>query len=167
MGISVPVRTYYAERIFARTTRAGPPPNFRLRDDEPDGRSTVEGCRGGGKNILEVRLHGSAERVEDVRIGCALCNPAMMVAADILADWARGRTAAEVLAVDAGDVDALGPLFEALGTAERPDDAREKFQYALAAVQNAVRNMRGEESVPVPEFAGPDGAPPHEEREPS
>jgi hypothetical protein len=156
MAISAAVRAYYEERIFKRTTRGGPPPNFRPLDAAPTGVATVEGCRGGGKNILEVRLVGDDEQVTDVRLSCGLCNPAMLVAADILADWTRGRRLADVLAPDAADEAALAPFFEALGGAGRPDDAREKFQYALLAVQNAVRNHQGAPTLPVPVFSEPD-----------
>ena len=49
------------------------------------GFATVEGCRGGGKNILEVELVGTEDAVADIRMGCGLCNPAMYAAADIVA----------------------------------------------------------------------------------
>jgi hypothetical protein len=152
VSISTAVRRYYAERIYARTDRAGVPPNFRLRDDAPTGIATVEGCRGGGKNILEIRLYATDRAVEDVRLSCGLCNPAMMAAADIVADWARGRTLDAILGLDATSPAALAPFFEQLGGPGEPADAREKFQYALLAVQNAVRDHRGEPTIPVPEI---------------
>ena len=37
----------------------------------------------------------------------------------------------------------------------RPDDAREKFQYALLGVQNAVRDHRGEATLPLPQIDEP------------
>ena len=74
----------------------------------------------------------------------------------IYVDWARGRTFEEILAKDPYDLDGLAPFFETLGGPGRPDDAREKFQYALVAVQNAVRDHRGEEAVPAPEFPDPE-----------
>ncbi len=155
MAISTAVRRYYAEKIYAQTSRTGAPPNFRPRDDEPAGRSTVEGCRGGGKNILEIRLYGTEQTVEDVRLSCGLCNPAMMAAADIAAEWARGRGPEEILRVDAMSVPALEPFFERLGGPGEPDDAREKFQYVLMALQNAVRDSRGEPAIPIPEMREP------------
>ena len=150
MAVSTPVRRYYAERIFARTTREQGPPNFRPLDLEPTGVATVEGCRGGGKNILEVFLVAEAERVRAIWVACGLCNPAMLVAADLVVDWARGRALDDILATDATDPAALGPFFEALGGGEEPDDAREKLQYALLAVQHAVLDHRGQSAPPLP-----------------
>ncbi len=155
MAISNAVRRYYAHHIFAQSDRTQAPPNFRPRDEEPGGRFAVEACRGGGKNILEVRVWLADDAVADVRVSCGLCNPAMYVAADILADWARGRPVAEILGLVATDSQALRPFFERLGGHGRPSDAREKFQYALAAVQNAVRDGRGLAPVAVPEFPEP------------
>jgi len=155
MAISRPVHRYYAERIFARTSRDQAPPNFRPLAVPHTGMSTVEGCRGGGKNILEVYVVADEAQVEAVRLSCGLCNPAMYVAADVLADWARGRALDEILSMDPLRLEDLAPFFERLGGPGRPDDAREKFQYALAAVQNAVRDHRGVPLVPVPEFAAP------------
>lgn len=155
MAISTAVRRYYSEKIYARTTRTDAPPNFRLRDDEPSGRATVEGCRGGGKNILEIRLYGTEHAVDDVRLSCGLCNPAMMTAADIVADWARGRTLDEIMGIDVTSGEALAPLFERLGGSDRPDDAREKFQYTLLALQNAVRDHRGQPTIAVPDVDEP------------
>ena len=43
------------------------PPNFRPLDVEPTGTSTVEGCAGGGKNILEVAIVGR----DDLRLWLA------------------------------------------------------------------------------------------------
>lgn len=155
MAISPAVLHYYGERLFARASFESVPPNFRPLAEPVSGRSAVEGCRGGGKNVLEiaVRLRGGV--LEDVRASCNLCNPAMYVAADVLCDWARGRPAAEALAPDPARADALDPFFAALGGEGRPEDAREKFQYALVAVQNAVRAARGEVPRPVPEFPEP------------
>lgn len=155
MALSAAVRSYYAERIFRRTTREGPPPNFRPLDAPATGLAAVEGCRGGGKNLLEIRVYGEGPLVRDLRVVCGLCNPAMMVAADVLADWARGRACEEVLARDALDPGALRPFFDALGGPGRPDDAREKFQYALLAVQNAVRDHLGRPRLPVPPIDEP------------
>src|SRR5262245_7801693 len=150
MGVSTPVRAYYAERIFKQSGRGRVPPNFRPLDEEPTGTSSVEGCAGGGKNILEVALVGRDEVVADVRVSCGLCNPAMYAAADVLCDWARGRSMDEILAADPLAPASLAPFFAALGCADRPDDAREKFQYALVAVQNAVRAHRHDPIPPAP-----------------
>ncbi len=155
MAVSSAVRAYYAERIFARTTRTSVPPNFRPLDVPATGRAVVEGCRGGGKNILEIRLAAAAESIRDLSVSCGLCNPAMMVAADIVADWARGRALDEVLALDPLEEARLTPLFERLGGPDRPDDAREKFQYAVLALQRAVRDHRGEPQPPLPRVAEP------------
>jgi hypothetical protein len=156
--VSEPVRSYYAARIWANSGRGKVPRNFAPLEGPETGRSTVEGCAGGGKNILEIRLGGDGDRVRDVRASCGLCNPAMYAAADILCEWARGRAFAEVLACDPEDVGALAPFFAALGGDDRPDDAREKFQYALLAVQNAVRMHLGESPRPMPRIARPAGA---------
>jgi hypothetical protein len=156
MAVSAAVRAYYAERIFAQSGRGRVPPNFRPLEVAPTGTSTVEGCAGGGKNILEVALVGDGARVEDVRVSCGLCNPAMYAAADVVCGWARGRPFAEILAIDPLDVSALGPFFEALGAPDRPDDAREKFQYALVALQNAVRSHL-RQPVPPPPSIPPQG----------
>jgi hypothetical protein len=153
--VSAAVRRYYAERIFARSGRDRAPPNFRPLEVPHTGFSSVEGCRGGGKNILEVAIVGDGERVTDVRLSCGLCNPAMYAGADVVAEWARGRRFDEVLAVDPLSLPSLAPFFAALGGPGRPDDAREKFQYALLALQNAVRDHRKEPARPVPEVAGP------------
>ena len=155
MRVSAPIRRYYAERIFALTTREHAPPNFTPLDVPHTGMSTVEGCRGGGKNIAEVFLLAADDRVADIRVSCGLCNPAMYVACDVLVDWARGRALDDILALDAESVETLGPFFEALGGPGRPDDAREKFQYALVAVQSAVRDHRGEAPLVTPVFADP------------
>ena len=156
MAISRPVHRYYAERIFGQTTREQAPPNFRPLEEPHTGMSSVEGCRGGGKNIAEVHLVGEGNLIRDLRVSCGLCNPAMYVATDILAEWARGRICEEVLALDPHRIGDLAPFFEMLGGPGRPDDAREKFQYALVAVQNAVRDHLGEAPVPAPEFADPE-----------
>lgn len=153
MAVSTPVRIYYAERIFAQSGRDQAPPNFRPLDVTPTGRFTVEGCRGGGKNILEIQLVADAERVLDLRLACGLCNPAMYVGADVVADWARGRSLDEIQSLDPLDVPSLAPFFERLGGPGRPDDAREKFQYVLLALQRAVLDHRGEPAPPMPEIA--------------
>ncbi|MHC5010043.1 MAG: hypothetical protein ACYTG6_03715 [Planctomycetota bacterium] len=155
MAVSAAVRRYYAERIFARTTREEAPPNFRPLGVPHTGFVTVEGCRGGGKNIVEIFLLGRDDRVEDVRCACGLCNPAMYACIDIVLDWARGRRFAEILAIDPLDVVQLVPFYDVLGGPGRPDDAREKFQYALLALQNAVRDHRKEPPRPIPEIAPP------------
>ena len=152
MAVSTAVRTYYAERIFARSRRDEAPPNFRPLDDEPTGRATVEGCRGGGKNILEVFVRGEGETIHDVRLACGLCNPAMYACADIVADWARGKAADAILGVDPLVIEQLVPFWDALGGPGRPDDAREKFQYALLALQRAVLDHLGREAPPLPEI---------------
>jgi hypothetical protein len=150
MAVSAAVRAYYAEKIFKQSGRGRVPPNFRPLDVAPTGTSTVEGCAGGGKNILEVSLVGKGDLVEDVRVSCGLCNPAMYAAADVVCEWARGRPFAEVLGIDPLDARRLDPFFAALGGDERPDDAREKFQYALVALQNAVRAHLREPIPPPP-----------------
>ena len=155
MPVSEPVRTYYAARIWANSGRGKVPKNFAPLDVPETGRSTVEGCAGGGKNILEIYVSGDAARVLDVRASCGLCNPAMYAAADVLCDWSRGKEIAEVLAVDPFAPASLDAFFSALGCTDRPDDAREKFQYALFALQNAVRACRGESARPVPKIAPP------------
>jgi len=155
MAVSSAVRRYYAERIFARMGRDHAPPNFTPLDQAPTGHAAVEGCRGGGKNITEFSILGAGDRVVDARASCGLCNPAMYVAADILVDWVRGRRLDEVLRRDPLDVVALQPFFDALGGPGRPDDAREKFQYALHGVQNAVRDHRGEATLPLPDIDEP------------
>ena len=152
MAVSTAVRTYYAERIFARSGRDEAPPNFRPLDVEPTGRFTVEGCRGGGKNILGIQLVGEGDRVVDLRLSCGLCNPAMYACSDIVADWARGRACDPILALDPLDVAHLTPFFARLGGPGRPDDAREKFQYVLLALQRAVLDHRGEAAPPFPEI---------------
>lgn len=152
MTISHAVRRHYAERIFAVGGRGEVPEAFRPLEGDATGRSTVEGCRGGGKNVLEVRLRVSDGRVEAISMGCNLCNPAMYVAADILGRWARGRAADEILALDARTEEVLDPWFEALRAPERPADAAEKFRYTLWAVQNALRDDRGLPARPTPDF---------------
>ena len=155
MAVSNEVRRYYADKIFAAMGRDRAPANFLPLDEARTGYASVEGCLGGGKNITEFSLVGVDDVVKDVRIACGLCNPAMYAAADIVVAWARGRPMGEILALDPYDIPALEPFFEALGGPAWPDDAREKFQYALAGVQNAIRDHRGEPAVAVPEFDGP------------
>ncbi len=149
------MRRYYAERIFARSGRDAAPPNFRPLEGAPTGTSSVEGCRGGGKNVLEVALVGRDGRIEDLRLSCGLCNPAMYAAADVVAEWAKGRPLDEVLAVDPRSIASLDPFFEALGGPGKPDDAREKFQYALVALQNAVRAHLRRPAEETPPFDEP------------
>lgn len=155
MAVSHEVRRYYAEQIFAHMGRDRAPANFLPLDEPHTGYASVEGCLGGGKNITEFSLIADDEVIRDIRIACGLCNPAMYAAADIVVAWARGRSMDAILALDPHDVSALGPFFRALGGPAWPDDAREKFQYALAGVQNAIRDHRGASAVPVPEFDGP------------
>ena len=155
MAVSNEVRRYYAERIFAQMGRDRAPANFLPLEEPVTGRATVEGCLGGGKNITEFTLAGDGSVIRDLRISCGLCNPAMYAAADIVVDWARGRPMDEILAVDVLDVPSLAPFFEALGGPGWPDDAREKFQYALWGVGNAVRDHRGQPTIPAPEFDEP------------
>ncbi len=154
MAVSNAVRRYYAERIFPRMGPDRAPPNFIPLDVEPTGLASVEGCRGGGKNILEVTILGVDGVLEDLRISCGLCNPAMYVAADILADWARGRSFAELLAFDPMPIDALQPFYDVLGGPGRPDDAREKFQYALLAIQRAIHDHNGDAPPVLPDVPG-------------
>ncbi|MCC7138682.1 MAG: hypothetical protein IT460_09685 [Planctomycetes bacterium] len=162
MAVSAPVRSHYARRIFAETGRDRLPRNFRPLEAPATGRSTVEGCAGGGKNILELSVLGDGDRIVDVRAACGLCNPAMYVAADLVCEWARGLGVAEVLALDPLAPATLAPLFAALGAS--PDDAREKLQYALLALGNALRAHRGERPAPLPRVAPPsDGAGPDPE----
>lgn len=155
MAVSAPVRAYYTKNIFLQSGRDKVPKNFRPLDVEPTGKSSVEGCAGGGKNILELFLLGQGEKVADLRASCGLCNPAMYAAADVLCEWARGRTFAEIMALDVRDVSCLSPFFERLGGPGKPDDAREKFQYVVLALQNAIRGQRGEPLPPMPQIQPP------------
>lgn len=155
MAVSAPVRAYYSKHIFLKSSRTSVPANFRPLDVAPTGKSSVEGCAGGGKNILEMFLVADGERIADLRASCGLCNPAMYAAADILCEWGRGRSFADVLALDPLHVASLSPFFEALGGPGRPDDAREKFQYVVVALQNAIRDARGEPLPPTPKIEPP------------
>lgn len=160
MAVSRPVLRYYAERIHPEMGRERAPESFRPLSGAPDGLATVEGCRGGGKNILEVavrveRSPRPGARLLDVRVSCGLCNVAMYVAADLVVRWARGRALDDVMALDPLHVTALTPFFDALGGPGRPDDAREKLQYAVLALQNAVRAALGRPTVPVPALEAP------------
>ena len=156
MAVSTPVRRYYAEKIFAQTTRTSPPPNFRPLEGDPTGQATVEGCRGGGKNILELALRGAGGRIADVRASCGLCNPAMMVAVDLVLDWARGRDLEEVLALDLLDLDALAPILAPLDAgAEAHEDAVEKARYALVALRRAACDTLGKPPLDEPEIPEP------------
>jgi hypothetical protein len=153
MAVSAPVRAYYTKNIFLKSSRTSVPANFRPLDVTPTGKSSVEGCAGGGKNILELFLMGEGDCIVDLRASCGLCNPAMYAAADIVCDWGRGKTFAEALALDPADIAGLAPFFAALGGPGRPDDAREKFQYVVVALQNAIRSHRGEPLPPTPKIA--------------
>jgi hypothetical protein len=173
MPVSAAIRKYYAEKIFAEMGRDKAPANFRPLPVPAHGLATVEGCRGGGKNILELTvlldpptapggpggpgggISPEGRRVDDVRVSCGLCNPAMYAGADVVVEWARGRALAEVLALEPLRVEALAPFFARLGGPGRPDDAREKFQYALIALQNAVRSALGRAPLPAPAIDGP------------
>lgn len=155
MAVSNEVRRYYADKIFAAMGRERAPRNFLPMDEPVTGRATVEGCLGGGKNITEFTVRCDEARILDVRVSCGLCNPAMYVAADIVVAWARGRPLDEVLALDPLLVAGLEPFFVELGGRAWPDDAREKFQYALVGVQNALRDHRGEVAAAAPEFDEP------------
>ena len=161
MAVSQAVRTYYAERIFANMGRDKVPANFRPLSVPAHGMSTVEGCRGGGKNILEVTVlvdkgqGGAGGTVADVRLSCGLCNPAMYAGADVVVETVRGRPVDEILALDPFRIESLAPFFARLGGPGRPDDAREKFQYTLVAVQNALRVALGRPPVPPPPIDGP------------
>jgi len=156
MAVSAPVRAYYTKNIFLQSGRDKVPKNFRPLEVPATGKSSVEGCAGGGKNILEVFLVGAGDRISDLRASCGLCNPAMYAAADIVCEWGRGKGMDEVLAIDPLDLRSLEPLYERLtgpGSAERPDDAREKFQYTIVALQNAIRVHRKEPIPPLPKIA--------------
>jgi hypothetical protein len=155
MAVSAPVRAYYTKNIFLKSSRTSIPPNFKPLDVAPTGKSSVEGCAGGGKNILEVFLVGQDDRIVDLRCSCGLCNPAMYAAADILCEWARGKSFAEAMALDPLDVPGLSPFFALLGGPGRPDDAREKFQYVIVALQNAIRAQRNEFLPPMPTIEPP------------
>src|SRR5687767_9067218 len=56
MPVSAAIRRYYAEKIFAEMGRDKAPANFRPLPVPAHGLATVEGCRGGGKNILELTV---------------------------------------------------------------------------------------------------------------
>ncbi len=155
MAVSQAVRRYYAEKIFANMGRDKVPANFRPLDTPAHGLATVEGCRGGGKNILEVSVQVEGARLKDARISCGLCNPAMYVGADVVIEWARGQALEGLLGLDAFAIPALAPLFAKLGGPGQPDDAREKFQYTLVALQNAIRTAQGKPSVPPAPIDGP------------
>lgn len=159
MAVSKAVRRYYAERIFPKMGPDKAPPNFTPLPVAPTGVASVEGCRGGGKNILEISILGAGDVLKDVRVSCGLCNPAMYVAADILADWARARPFEEVLAFDPMPIENLQAFYDALGGPGRPDDAREKFQYALLAIQRAIydhQDLAPPVLPDVPEFTDRD-----------
>lgn len=155
MAVSAPVRAYYTQHIFLKSSRTSVPPNFKPLDVPPTGKSSVEGCAGGGKNILEVFLVGQDDRIVDLRCSCGLCNPAMYAAADILCEWARGKSFDEAMVLDPLDIPGLAPFFARLGGPGRPDDAREKFQYVIVALQNAIRAHRGEILPPTPTIEPP------------
>lgn len=155
MAVSAPIRAYYTKHVFLESGRDRIPRNFRPLEVPPTGRSSVEGCAGGGKNILELFLLAPAGVALDVRASCGLCNPAMYAAADIVCEWARGKPLDDLLRVDPLDVAALAPLFALLGGPGRPDDAREKLQYAVIALQNAIRVQRGQPLPPMPKVAPP------------
>ena len=155
MAVSAPVRAYYTKHIFLQSGRDKVPKNFRPLEGACTGKSSVEGCAGGGKNILEVFLFGQDDRIVDLRCSCGLCNPAMYAAADILCEWARGKSFAEAMALDAVDIPGLAPFFTLLGGPGRPDDAREKFQYVIVALQNAIRAQRNEFLPPTPTIEPP------------
>ncbi len=155
MAVSAPIRAYYTKHVFLESGRDRIPRNFRPLEVPPTGRSSVEGCAGGGKNVLELFLLAPAGVVQDVRASCGLCNPAMYAAADIVCEWARGKPLDDLLLVDPLDVASLAPLFALLGGPGRPDDAREKFQYAVIALQNAIRVQRGQPLPPMPKVAPP------------
>ena len=104
MAVSPAVRQYYAKNIFAKSGRDSVPPNFAPLEVARTGFSSVEGCRGGGKNVLEVAIVGEDNAVKDVRMSCGLCNPAMYAAADIVAEWGRGSSFDDVLSIDPFDV---------------------------------------------------------------
>lgn len=146
------MRRWYAERIFGPGGRGELPPAFRPLERPATGRATVEGCRGGGKNILEVRLLVDEGRVAGVSLSCNLCNPAMLVAADIVGRWLLGRVAEEVRGLDARARETLAPWFAVLEAPDEPSDAAAKFRYALAAVQNALRDDLGWEPLPIPDY---------------
>jgi hypothetical protein len=155
VAVSAAVRRYFAERILAASGRDRAPHNVRPLPGAATGRAVVEGCRGGGKNVLELSLVADAERVLDVSVSCGLCNPAMVVAADVVADWARGQRLSDLLALDVGDPAALDPLFSRAGAPERPEDLREKAQYALHALRRAVLDHQGLALPPLPDVPAP------------
>jgi hypothetical protein len=155
MAVSPAVRRYYAERIFAHMGRDRVPENFRPLATPAHGISTVEGCRGGGKNILEVGVQVADGRLADVRASCGLCNPAMYVGVDVVIGWARGQGVDALLSLDPLAHASLEPLYARLGGPGKPDDAREKFQYTLVALQNALRAAMGRPTVAPPPIEGP------------
>ena len=156
MTVSEAVRRYYASEIFGAMTRDAAPPNFRPFDERVTGASSIKGCRGEGRDLLTIELHEAEGVLRRVRAACGLCGPAMMVAADVVVRFARGQAGNAMRSLDPLGDAALEPLFELLGDEEHAEDAREKFQYALAALQNAARDSQGLPPLPTPDVAIPD-----------
>ncbi len=155
MSISDAVRRYYATEIFGAMTRDAAPPNFRPFSEPITGSSTIKGCRGEGRDLLTIEVHEAGGVLDRVRASCGLCGPAMMVAADVVVRFASGQNADETRALDPLAAEALLPLFDLLGDEGHAEDAREKFQYALAALQNAARDSSGLPPLPTPDVAPP------------
>ncbi|MFO0932348.1 MAG: hypothetical protein U1E39_06520 [Planctomycetota bacterium] len=154
MPVSAPVRAYYAARIFALSTRTSVPPNFRPLEAPVSGKSSVEGCAGGGKNILEVSVRLVDGRIDDVRASCGLCNPAMYVAADLVCEGARGRTAADVLALDVLAPASLDPFFAALAAAGAGRPAGRRAREAAVRAAGAAAGGAGGAGRAGPPAAG-------------
>ena len=66
MAVSAAVLAYYTRHIFHESGRDRIPKNFRPLEGKATGRSVVEGCVGGGKNVLELHLRADGARIEDV-----------------------------------------------------------------------------------------------------
>lgn len=106
------IRDYFVEHIFGAGTHDRLPPNFRRLDSEVSGRWRVDGCPVPGQNLVHIEVLTAAGRIVDVRVPCERCDPFMFVAADLAANWARGRDVQAVLATDtrAAVRDVMAPL---------------------------------------------------------
>ena len=91
---------YFGEKVFGAGTAHSLPPNFAGLESEPSAIQRVDGCPVPGQNIVTLQILIGDGSIKDIRARCDRCDPYMLVAANLLVEWARGRSTSEVTMVE-------------------------------------------------------------------